>query len=97
MLDINNLKYRKEPQKYTQLLVKNQKSNVVNSEKTKLYDYYVCDYCGEQIRLDIKKCERSGGIAKIPHSLTKCGELELALCNKCLIPTIQEIERVTSK
>lgn len=97
MLDLNNLKYRKEPQKYTQMLVKNQSSNVVNSEKTKLYDYYVCDYCKNQIRLDVKKTERSGGIAIIPHSLTKCGELRLALHNKCLIPIIQEIERVTSK
>lgn len=97
MLDINNLKYRKEPQKYTQMLVKNQNSNLVNSEKTKLYDYYVCDYCQDQIRLDIKKTERSGGIAIIPHTLTRCGELRLALCNKCLIPTIQEIERVTNK
>lgn len=97
MLDINNLKYREEPQKYTQMLIKNENSNVVKSERTKLYDYYVCDYCKDKIRLDIKKNERSGGIATIPHSLTKCGELKLALCNKCLIPTIQEIERVTNK
>lgn len=97
MLDINNLKYRKEPQKYTQMIVKNETSNVVNSEKTKLFDYYVCDYCSDKIRLDIKKTERSGGIAIIPHSLTKCGELRLALCNKCLIPAIEDIERVTNK
>lgn len=97
MLDINNLKYRKEPEKYKQMLVKNQTSNVVNAEKRKLYDYYVCDYCKEQIRLDVKKTERSGGIAVIPHSLTKCGELRLALHNKCLIPVIQEIEGGTKE
>lgn len=70
---------------------------MVNSEKTKIYDYYVCDYCKEQIRLDAKKPERSGGIAIIPHSLTKCGELRLALHNKCLKPIIQEIESVANK
>lgn len=94
MLDINTLKYRKEPQKYTQMLVKKQTSNVVNSEKTKLYDYYVCDYCKDQIRLDIKKTERSGGIAIIPHTLTRCGELKLALCNKCIRKAIKEFEKI---
>ena len=97
MLDINNLKYRKEPQKYVQMSVKNQDSNVVNSEKVKLYDYYICDYCKDKIRLDIKQTERSGGIAIFPHSLTKCGELKLTLCNKCLIPAVREIERVVNK
>ena len=94
MLNINEIKYRKEPQKYTQILVKNETSNVVNSEKTKMYDYYVCDYCKDKIRLDIKKTERSGGIATIPHSLTKCGELKLALCNKCIRDVIMEFERI---
>lgn len=93
MLNINELKYRKEPQKHTQILVKNETSNVVNSEKTKMYDYYVCDYCKDKIRLDIKKTERSGGIATIPHSLTKCGELKLALCNKCIRDVIMEFEK----
>lgn len=93
-IDINKLRDRKEPQKYTQMLVKNQTSNVVNSKKTKLYDYYVCDYCKDQIRLDVKQTERSGGIITIPHSLTKCGELKLALCNKCLKPVSKELEKI---
>ena len=94
MLDIKELKYRKEPQKYTQMLVKNETSNVVNSERTKMYDYYVCDYCRDKIRLDIKKSERSGGIATIPHTLTRCGELKLALCNKCIKKAIEELEKI---
>ena len=94
MLDIKELKYRKEPQKYTQMLVKNETSNVVNSERTKMYDYYGCDYCRDKIRLDIKKSERSGGIATIPHTLTRCGELKLALCNKCIKKAIEELEKI---
>lgn len=93
MLDIKELKYRKEPVKHTEILIKNKGNNVVNSEKTKMYDYYICDYCGDKIRLDIKKTERSGGLAIIPHSLTKCGELKLALCNKCLKPALKIFEK----
>lgn len=93
MLNIQELKYRKEPVKRTEILIKNKGNNVVNSEKTKMYDYYICDYCGNKIRLDIKKTERSGGLATIPHSLTKCGELKLALCNKCLKPALKIFEK----
>lgn len=97
MLDINELKHRKEPPKYTQMLIKNETSNVVNTEKTKLYEYYLCDYCKDKIRLDEKKDERTGGVAIIPHTLTKCGELKLALHNKCLVNAITQIERVTNR
>lgn len=93
MLDIKELKYRKEPTKHTEILIKDKGNNVVNSEKTKMYDYYICDYCGEKIRLDVKKTDRSGGIAIIPHTLTKFGELKLALHNKCLNPTLKEFEK----
>lgn len=93
MLNINELKRRKEPTKHTEMLVENSICNTVNSKKTKVYDYYVCDYCGDKIRLDIKKAERSGGLVIIPHSLTKCGEIKLALCNKCLKEVIKDLEK----
>ena len=94
MLNIKELKYRKEPIKHTELLIKNKGNNVVNSERTKMFEYYICDYCGDKIRLDIKQAERSGGIATFPHSLTKCGELKLALCNKCLNKALKEFEKI---
>lgn len=92
MLNIDELKWRKEPTKYTEMLVEDSDCNTVNSKKTKMYNYYLCDYCGDKIRLDVKKAERSGGIAIIPHSLTKCGEIKLALCNKCLNKIIKQFE-----
>lgn len=97
MININDLKYRKEPPKYTETMKKDEYCNVANTKKIKKYEYYVCDYCKDHIRLDKKKYERSGGIAIIPHSLSKCGELKLALCNKCVKDAVQEIERVVSK
>lgn len=90
MLDITIVKYRKEPVKQTKFIRENSNSNLVNSKIEKAYDYYICDYCKEEIRLDLK--ERSGGLTTFPHSLTKCGELKLALCNKCLKNAIDEFE-----
>ena len=97
MLNIKELKYRKEPVKHTEILIKNKGNNVVNSEKTKLYNYYICDYCGDKIRLDKKQHERSGGTATFPHTLTKCGELKLALCNKCIKKAVKELEGATNE
>lgn len=93
MLDITTLKYRKEPVKYIKIEEKNNTSNVVNTVKSKLYEYYKCDYCNAEIRLDIKSSERSGGTTTFPHSLTKCGELKLALCNKCLNKALKQFEK----
>lgn len=93
MLDIATLKYREGPVKYTKVSEANNKSNVVNFEKVKLYDYYICDYCNDQIKLDKKQHERDGGIATFPHSLTKCGELRLALHNKCINKALKQFEK----
>lgn len=56
------------------------------------YDYYKCDYCGEEIKILKKHHEMAGGIVIIPASLTKRQSLKLVLCNKCLKPVIQEFE-----
>ena len=69
-------------------------NQVVNSEKEKLYNYYKCDYCGGEIIITKKRHDMTGGIAIIPHTLTKRGEIKLALCNKCVNPTIREFERM---
>ena len=64
MLKILDIKYRKEPIKHTKLQHFEEKNNLVKRKSDKLYDYYICDYCGSEIRLDIKQTERSGGIAR---------------------------------
>lgn len=56
------------------------------------YNYYKCDYCGDEIRILKKQHEMTGGIVTIPASLTKRQSLKLVLCNKCLKPVINEFE-----
>lgn len=58
MFDIKILKYRKEPVKNTKIIIEDSNSNVVNSKKEKAYDYYTCDYCRDEIRLDLKEKKR---------------------------------------
>ncbi len=93
MLKILDIKYRKEPIKHTKLQHVEEKNNLVKRKSDKLYDYYICDYCGAEIRLDIKQKERSGGIAILPNSLTKCGELKVVLCNKCVKDVLKQLEK----
>lgn len=68
-------------------------SHLVKYKKEVLYKYYKCDYCGAEIRILDKKQEMKGGIAIMPHTLTRRGELKLALCNECLNPAINEFEK----
>ena len=93
MLQILDIKYRKEPAKHTKMQYLEEKNNVVKRRTQKLYDYYICDYCGSEIRLDIKQTERRGGRAVLPNSLTKCGELKVALCNKCVKEVLKQLEK----
>lgn len=58
------------------------------------YKYYVCDYCGEEIRITCKKDERTGGLVYFPKSLTKRSTIQLALHNKCLRAAISEFEDI---
>lgn len=91
-MDIYKLRTRTEIPKYTKELKENENSNIVKTKRTKLYEYYRCDYCGDEIRLDKKQHKRSGGIVAFPHTLTKKGEITLALCNKCLNKAIKEFK-----
>lgn len=62
-------------------------------KETKDYEYYKCDYCGDEIKIIKKHSEMSGGIATLPASLTRMEPIKVVLCNKCLRPVIQELER----
>lgn len=77
---------------YEKMKPKTDNCPLVNHKKEKLYKYYKCDYCGAEIKILKKTQEMTGGIATIPHTITKRGELKLALCNKCLKPALKEFE-----
>lgn len=59
-------------------------SNVVSTKK-KEYEYYICDYCGEEIRIEESKINRTGGILKFK-------DMKLALHNRCLKSVLKEYE-----
>ena len=91
-LNIHALKARKEIPKYIKEEKIDDESNVVNTQKKKLYEYYKCDYCKDEIRLDKKQYERSGGIVTFHKELTGCGNVTMALCNKCLNKVIKKLK-----
>lgn len=90
---LEQLQARKEITKYEKIVKEEEHSNIIKTKKKKIYDYYKCDYCGDEIRLDIKQAERTGGIVEFPHILTKRGKVKLALCNKCLKKVLKEFEQ----
>lgn len=93
MSKIRDLSYRVKINKYTKVKEKPEEArHLVKYKAEKLYDYYVCDFCGQEIKILEKKNEMSGGKAVIPHSLTKIGDVPIVLHNKCLKPFLKKIE-----
>lgn len=73
------------------------KNNGVRNHLTKVqyeldYKYYICDYCGEEIRITPNKDDRTGGLVYFPKSLTGRSTMQLVLHNKCLRLAISEFE-----
>ena len=87
---LNELQNRFQIPIYEKIEVNNDKSNVIKTDRKKLYKYYKCDYCNDEIIVNKKQEERSGGILELPHTLTKCGKVKIVLCNKCLNKAIKE-------
>lgn len=73
--------------------IKEGNSNVIKTKVLERYEFYYCDYCHTEIKLNKKQHEQTGGIVILPHTLTKCGEIKLVLCNKCIKNVIKEFEK----
>lgn len=58
------------------------------------YKYYICDYCGEEIKIENTWGKQTGEVVKFPASLTgvKIGGLTLALHYRCLKTVTKEFE-----
>lgn len=67
-------------------------AHLVNRKIKEKYKYYRCDYCGEEIKISDKWDEKTGSKIVIPSSITKCGEVTVALHNRCLKPMLKELE-----
>lgn len=94
MINFNEISSRNIIPKYSKMKTKLEGSNLVNRKVEKEYDYYKCDCCGDEIRILKKWREMSGGIVEIPHTITRRGNIKLALCNKRLNPVLKYFEEV---
>lgn len=90
---LNNYKVYRDRKKIEKYSKYTKTSHLTKEKKEKMYDYYVCDYCGDEIKILKKKHEMSGGTVKIPYSLTGKSPITLMLCNKCLKPVLNELEQ----
>ena len=98
MSKIRDLSYRVKINKYTKMKEKPEEArHLVKYKNEKLYDYYICDYCGQEIKILDKKDEMSGGKTIIPHTITKNGDVIVALHNRCLKPFLKMIEEEDGK
>lgn len=92
MKNWNYLEARKAPVKNPHYKVEIEGGPTHSSKKKLEYEYYICDYCGEPIKIETKVDKRKGGTVRIPIISHKT--LLLALHNKCLKPTLKEINEI---
>ena len=94
MMNFENLCYREKVPLYTKLKLKpTEGRHLIRYKDEKDYDYYICDNCGDEIKILKKKIEMTGGIVVLPHSLTKRVEVKIVLCNKFINPVLKELEK----
>lgn len=90
---INNLQLYKSRYKPERQIKYAEGNRLTKEKKEKLYDYYICDYCGSEIKIEDKWENKQGGLLKIPQTLSKIDQVfYLALCNKCVKSVVKELE-----
>lgn len=77
---------------YARMTPKEVGCHLTNCKPRKLYDYYKCDYCEDEIKILEKKQDMTGGTIIFKNILTKHGDIEMALHNKCLKPVLKIFE-----
>lgn len=93
MNNLYGLSSRKAVPVYTKMKPKPQEGkHLIKYKNEKDYDYYKCDYCGKEIKILKKRQEMTGGTIKFTHLVTKHGDIELALHNRCLRSAIKLFE-----
>lgn len=87
--DIKNIETMKMPAKITHYKIDFPGGPTHKSKKKIDYEYYLCNFCGKEIKIEKEIDKRTGGIVKVPINDYKT--LSLALHNKCLKPCLKEI------
>ncbi len=87
--------HREKPTIHTKEIYANggMATHLTKTPKIKIYNYYICDFCGKEIKIKEKWEESEGGIVEVPTSITKNKKLLLALHNRCLNNAIIEITK----
>lgn len=92
-MDIKKIELREKVEKYKKYKIIQKGSNITKGKKELDYEYYVCDYCRQELKAGkLKWEERKGGILDYP--ITQFKRLKLALCNSCLKEAIKELDAV---
>lgn len=91
---INELILREKPEKQIKYLEGSEVArHLSNTPKKKMYEYYTCDNCGTEIRIDKKWENNKGGLLMIPKTLSKKSKVfYIAICSKCLNKVLKEFE-----
>ena len=67
--------------------------HLTNTPRNKLYEYYICDNCGCEIKVEKKWENNRGGLLMIPKTLSKRNKIfYIAVCSKCLNKVLKEFE-----
>lgn len=67
-------------------------NHLTYERKEKLYEYFICDNCGCEIKIKNKWEHSAGGVILIPAIMTKKNPITIAVCNKCLNSVLKEFE-----
>lgn len=78
-----HVKYKEKPQEARHL---------IKYKQEKDYEYYKCDYCKEEIKIEKGWEKKTGGVVTIPNTVTGRGNIEIAIHNKCLKKFLKELE-----
>lgn len=89
---INYLSERTEIIKHKKFKPKPECTHLVKYKPELDYEYYICDYCGQEIRVENKWENKTGGITELQNSITNRGKVKIAVHNKCLNPLLKKIE-----
>ncbi len=93
---IDDIENRNAPKVYEKLVKENAGlgANLVNRKVKEKYNYYICDYCGEEIKIKKKGNDQDGGTTQLPTSFKRLENKEVALHNRCLRPFLSEIDEM---
>ena len=69
-------------------------SHLVKEKSVLDYEYYICDYCGKEIKIVKKWEEQTGNIIDLPSTITHRGKIQIAIHNKCLKELLHDLEKI---